>query len=426
MHMIQVVFLTVMVFFVIVTIHEWGHFYFAKRAGILVREFAIGFGPKLFSIKRGETRYTLRLVPAGGFVRMAGEDPELVEIQTGQTIAVRVKDNQVTRIYLDRLDDRSNVVRGEVEYLDLEKKLSITLLADGMAETYAVHPQAVMIGKGRETQIAPIDRQFGSKTVGQRAIAIFAGPVMNFILAFVLFGVYFQMAGVPMENPDRLLIGNVGENMPASQTDIQVGDTIDSVNGVKIGTDSNKMVELIQKSANIPLTFTVIRNGQPLSFKITPVLDTKEKVGKIGISAAVPTRPITFLETFKYSGIAMKNMTITIFEGFKNLIIGNFKLDDLGGPVRTAQVTSQIAERGLTELTSWVALLSLYLGIFNLLPIPALDGSRLLFLGLEAVRGRPVDPNRESMVHFIGFAMLMLLMLAVTYNDILRLVRGEN
>ena len=283
-----------------------------------------------------------------------------------------------------------------------------------------MHPQAVMIGKGRETQIAPIDRQFGSKTVGQRAIAIFAGPVMNFILAFVLFGVYFQMAGVPMEKPDRLLIGNVGENMPASQTDIQVGDTIDSINGVKIGTDSNKMVELIQKSANIPLTFTVIRNGQPLTFKITPVLDSKEKVGKIGISAAPPTRPITFLETFKYSGIAMKNMTITIFEGFKNLIIGNFKLDDLGGPVRTAQVTSQIAERGLTELTSWVALLSLYLGIFNLLPIPALDGSRLLFLGLEAVRGRPVDPNRESMVHFIGFAMLMLLMLAVTYNDILR------
>lgn len=426
MHMIQVVFLTVMVFFVIVTIHEWGHFYFAKRAGILVREFAIGFGPKLFSIKRGETRYTLRLVPAGGFVRMAGEDPELIEIQTGQTVAIRVKDNQVTRIYLDRLDDRSNVVRGEVEHLDLERSLSITLLADGITESYSVHPQAVMIGKGRETQIAPIDRQFGSKTVGQRALAIFAGPVMNFILAFVLFGVYFQMAGVPTETPDRLLIGNIGQDMPASQTDMKVGDTIDSVNGIKIGTDSEKMISIIQKSANIPLTFTVIRDGKPISYKITPSPDPKTKVGKIGISAAYPTRPVTFLETFKYSGIAMKNMTITIFEGFKNLIIGNFKLDDLGGPVRTAQVTSQIAEKGITELTSWVALLSLYLGIFNLLPIPALDGSRLLFLGLEAVRGRPVDPNRESMVHFIGFAMLMLLMLAVTYNDILRLVRGEN
>ncbi|BBH20836.1 zinc metalloprotease [Paenibacillus baekrokdamisoli] len=426
MHMIQVVFLTVMVFFVIVTIHEWGHFYFAKRAGILVREFAIGFGPKLFSIKRGETRYTLRLVPAGGFVRMAGEDPELVEIQEGQTVAVRVKDNQVTRIYLDRLDDRANVVRGEVVFIDLEKKLSIILIADGIEETYAVHPQAVMIGKGRETQIAPTDRQFGSKTVGQRALAIVAGPVMNFILAFVLFGVFFQMAGVPMENPDKLLIGNIGKDMPAAQTDIKVGDTIDSVNGIKIGTDSEKMISLIQKSANVPLTFTVVRDGKPISYKITPLPDPATKVGKIGISAAPPMRAVSFIETFKYSGIAMKNMTITIFDGFKKLILGQFKLDDLGGPVRTAQVTSQIAEQGITQLTSWVALLSLYLGIFNLLPIPALDGSRLLFLGLEAVRGRPVDPNRESMVHFIGFAMLMLLMLAVTYNDILRLVRGEN
>ena len=115
-------------------------------------------------------------------------------------------------------------------------------------------------------------------------------------------------------------------------------------------------------------------------------------------------------------------MTGRIFEGFRKLIFGEFKLDDLGGPVKTTQVTVEIAKQGIAQLTSWAAVLSLYLGIFNLLPIPALDGSRLLFLGLEAVRGRPIDPNRESMVHFIGFAMLMLLMLVVTYNDILRLV----
>lgn len=120
----------------------------------------------------------------------------------------------------------------------------------------------------------------------------------------------------------------------------------------------------------------------------------------------------------------MKNMTVVIFDSFKMLITGQFKLDDLGGPVRTAEITSQIASSGIVQLTSWTAILSLYLGIFNLLPIPALDGSRLIFLGLEAVRGRPVDPNRESMVHFIGFAMLMLLMIAVTYNDVMRLVRG--
>ncbi|AZN40889.1 RIP metalloprotease RseP [Paenibacillus albus] len=426
MHMIQVVFLTVMVFFVIVTIHEWGHFYFAKRAGILVREFAIGFGPKLFSIKRGETRYTLRLVPAGGFVRMAGEDPELVEVQPGQTVAVRLKDDVVTRIYLDRLDDRSNVVRGEVEKIDIERAMKLDLSADGVTESYRVHPQALLITKGKETQVAPLDRQFGSKTVGQRALAIVAGPVMNFILAFVLFGVYFQMAGVPMENPDRLLIGDVVQGMPASKADIQVGDVIDSVNGVKIGGDSAKMIEMIGKSVNVPLTFNVIRDGKLHSIKITPMLDKASGVGKLGISAAAPSRSVTFTETFTFAGKAMKNMTIMIFDGFKKLVLGDFKMEDLGGPVRTAQVTSQIAEQGLTQLVSWVAVLSLYLGIFNLLPIPALDGSRLVFLGLEAVRGRPIDPNRESMVHFIGFAMLMLLMLAVTYNDILRLVRGEH
>jgi len=194
--MIQTVFLTVLVFFVIVTIHEWGHYFFAKRAGILVREFAIGFGPKVISFKRGETRYTLRLIPAGGFVRMAGEDPEIVEVQPGQTVAVRLKDGVVQRIYLDRLDERKDVLRGEVVSIDLERNLHIDLDVEGEVEKYQVHPTAHIIARSTETQIAPIDRQFGSKTVGQRALAIFAGPMMNFILAFILFLLYVQMAGV--------------------------------------------------------------------------------------------------------------------------------------------------------------------------------------------------------------------------------------
>ncbi|GJM71424.1 hypothetical protein HMSSN036_36400 [Paenibacillus macerans] len=111
------------------------------------------------------------------------------------------------------------------------------------------------------------------------------------------------------------------------------------------------------------------------------------------------------------------------FLGFKQLI-NKFSMDDLGGPVRTFEMTGQIAKQGLAQLTYWAAILSLYLGIFNLLPIPALDGSRLVFLGVEALRGKPIDPNREGMVHFIGFAMLFLLMIAVTYNDILRLFHG--
>ncbi|WP_419873139.1 RIP metalloprotease RseP [Candidatus Pristimantibacillus sp. PTI5] len=424
MHMIQVVFLTILVFFVIVTIHEWGHYYFAKRAGILVREFAIGFGPKLFSVKRGETRYTLRLIPAGGFVRMAGEDPEIVDVQPGQTIAVRLKDDKVTRLYLDRLDERSGVIRGEIVTIDLEHKLSVTLDVEGENETFSVHPAALMITKGKETQIAPIDRQFGSKTVSQRALAIFAGPLMNFVLAFVLFAAYIQMAGIPVESPDKLLVGQISEGMPAAKVDLKEGDVIDAVNGEKIGADFDKMIAIIGKSPNVPIRMDIIREGKTQQVVITPV-PNEEGVGKVGISAAIPTRPATFGETFSGAGKLMKNMTISIFDGFKKIIFGEFKLDDLGGPVRTMEYTSQIAQQGIVQLTSWTALLSLYLGIFNLLPIPALDGSRLIFLGIEAVRRRPIDPNRESMVHFVGFALLMLLMLVVTYNDILRLVRGE-
>lgn len=420
MEMIQVVLLTVLVFFVIVTIHEWGHYFFAKRAGILVREFAIGFGPKLFSIKRGETRYTLRLIPAGGFVRMAGEDPELVEVQPGQTIAVRLKDGLVTRLYLDRLDERPGAVRGEVLALDLERELKIKLDVEGEAEEYAVHPQALMIARGTDTQIAPIDRQFGSKPVRKRALAIFAGPMMNFILAFVLFAAYVQMAGVA----EKLLIGGVTADSPAAKAQLMQGDEIVAVNGETIGTDFNRMIDIIGASSGVPITLDIIRQGEPIQLKLTPQPDD-EGVGKIGVTPQYTMRQATFGETITRSAQLMKDMTVLIFDGFKMLITGQFKLDDLGGPVRTAEMTSEIARQGVVQLTSWTALLSLYLGIFNLLPIPALDGSRLIFLGLEAVRRKPIDPNKESMVHFVGFAMLMLLMLVVTYNDILRLVRGE-
>jgi len=416
---LQVALLTIFMFFLLVSLHEWGHYYFARRAGILVREFAIGFGPKLFSVKKGETRYTLRLLPIGGFVRMAGEDPEIVEVQPGQTVALRVKDDQVTRIYLDRLDERSDVMRGEVKSLDLEKGLFVTLDIDGDIERYSVHPQAQIIAKGRETQIAPIDRQFGHKTVGQRALSIFAGPVMNFVLAFVLFALYLVMQGVPLENSSKVFISRVVEDAPAEQSGIEKGDWVKSINGEPIGGDLNAMVEKISASAGKPLQIVVDRDGVELPIKVTPDSET----GKIGIYPIGEMRAPGALETIRFSGETMVEMTKRIFEGFQKLI-RDFNLDDVGGPVKTTQVTVEIAQQGVAQLTLWAGILSLYLGIFNLLPIPALDGSRLLFLGLEAVRGKPVDPNRESMVHLVGFAMLMLLMIVVTYNDIVGLVRN--
>jgi len=156
--------------------------------------------------------------------------------------------------------------------------------------------------------------------------------------------------------------------------------------------------------------------------EVTP--KTLDGSAKIGVIITYDTRKASFAEVFKGAGNNMVSITKGIVSGLAKLVTGQFKLNDIGGPVRTIQVTTQIANSGIPPMIFWSGILSLYLGIFNLLPFPALDGSRLVFLALEAVRGKPVDPNRESMVHFIGFAMIMLLMIAVTYNDIIQLIKG--
>jgi regulator of sigma E protease len=418
MHSIQVGLQIVLMFFVLVSLHEWGHYYFAKRAGILVREFAIGFGPKIFSYSVGETRYTLRLLPIGGFVRMAGEDPEIVVIQPGQRVALQVKDNQVTHIFTDQLDKRSLAIQGTVEQIDLEKELFVTLNIEGDNERFDVHPQALMITKGRETQIAPLDRQFGSKTVPQRALSIFAGPMMNFILAFVLFVLFVALSGVA----SNVKLAEVTAGSPAEKAGLMAGDIIKEVNHVPINADREKFISMIQKSNNQPMNWIIERGHEQKQAEVTPTIISGSP--KVGITVSFDSRSASTKEVITGSWDTMVYWTKSIVTGLKKLVLGQFKMDELSGPVGTIQITSKIANEGIKPMILWSGILSLYLGLFNLLPFPALDGSRLVFLGIEAVRGKPVDPNRESIVHFIGFAMLMLLMIVVTYNDILRLIKG--
>lgn len=408
----------ILMFFVLVTLHEWGHFFFAKRAGILVREFAIGFGPKLFSYKKGETTYTLRLLPIGGYVRMAGEDPETVQVSQGQTIGVKLKNNVITHLYLDRLDQRANSVQGEVEHIDLEKDLHVRMLIDGESARFAVASDALIVARGKETQIAPWDRQFGSKTVGQRALSIFAGPFMNFLLAFLLFLLVMVLNGMPT----NVKLGQVEPGSPAETAGLAAGDVVLEVNHTSIGKDQSKLSQLIQASKDQPMTWIIQRDKEQMQKTVTPT-DMEGGV-RVGILLSYDKRNVTAGEAFSGAWDNMVYVTKNILIGFKQLVFGQFKMDDLGGPVRIVEVSSQFASAGTASMMSWSALLSLYLGIFNLLPIPALDGSRLIFLVIEAIRGRPIDPNREGMVHFIGFAMLMLLMIAVTYNDIVRLIQG--
>lgn len=419
---VEVILIAILMFFVLVSVHEWGHFHFARRAGVLTREFAIGFGPKIFAYKKGETRYTFRLFPAGGYVRMAGEDPELVQVNKGQTIAVRLDGNRVTHLYLDKLDQRLDVVIGTVESIDLEHKLQLVLEIDGELERFDIDSKALMIARGSETQIAPWNRQFGSKTVGQRAMIIFAGPMMNIILAAVLFFVFVMMSGVPVENPTYVLIGHVYEDTPAEQAGLKENDIVYTVDGTAIGGSSEKLQQLIADSPERTMNWTVIRNQEKVEMQVTP--EAAEGIGRIGIAIQLPTRSPGLGEALVLSGETMWNATNQIFTGLRMLVTLQFTLDDLGGPVRVAEVTGEAYSLGINTLIFWVAVLSLYLGIFNLLPFPALDGSRLVFFGIEALRGKPVEPSKEGMVHFIGFAMLMLLMIAVTYNDILRLFKS--
>ncbi|MEK3786625.1 MULTISPECIES: RIP metalloprotease RseP [Paenibacillus] len=423
METIKIVIYIFFMFFLVVAVHEWGHYYFAKRAGILVREFAIGFGPKMFSYKKNETQFTFRLLPFGGFARMAGEDPDLIQIEPGQTINVRLTDGLVKRMFTDDLDKQKNVIQGEVQHIDLEDALTITLLADGETMTYSVHPQAIIVSKGREIQIAPRDRQYGSKTVGQRALAIFAGPLMNFVLAFFLFAIYIQVNGVQIDNPTYIKIGEITAGSPAEQAGLQKGDIINEINGTPVGADQQKAIELISGSQDVPMSWQIKREDKPMDITVVPRAMPGQEGGKVGISLELPTRSAGIGETLKLSGQYTVDTSMLIFRGLQQLV-QNFALDDIGGPVRTIEVTGQVAKSGLVQMMYWTAMISINLGIFNLLPIPALDGSRLIFLGIEAVRGKPIDPSREGMVHFVGFAMLFLLMLAVTYNDILRLISG--
>lgn len=409
----------IIIFGSIVFFHELGHFIFAKRAGIMVREFAIGFGPKIFGMTRGETLYTIRLLPLGGYVRMAGEDLDSVELQPGYRLGIRLNnDNEIDQIVLNQNKQFADMLFLEVEKSDLMKEMFI----EGYNEEerlvrYKVARNAVIIENGKETFVAPYDRQFGSKTVGQRSMAIFAGPLFNFILSFFIFLLLGLLQGVPTNEP---VITTVMENSPAAQAGLKDGDLVTGINGSPI-TTWDELSEKVKVSPNESMNFTVDRNGEVLEFSMTPnaVASGEEKVGQIGVQYMSPLKKDP-VQAVVFGAQQTYEWTVRIFTLLGTLITGNFSIDDLSGPVGIYKATEEVAQYGVFNLMHWAAILSINLGIMNLLPLPALDGGRLLFFLFEALRGKPVDKQKEGMVHFVGIMLLMVLMVVVTWNDIQR------
>ncbi|NNV04987.1 RIP metalloprotease RseP [Geobacillus sp. MMMUD3] len=405
----------IVVFGALVFFHELGHLLLAKRASILCREFAIGFGPKVFSVKKKETVYTVRLLPLGGFVRMAGEDPEMIELKRGQIVGLLLDgDGRVEKIIVNHKDDYPNARIIEVEDADLEHGMYVTGYVDGeRLERFVVKEPAFFVADRQEIQIAPYHRQFAAKTLGQRTMTILAGPLANFVLALVVFILIGLLQGYPVDKP---VIGELTPDGAARAAGLKQGDEVVAINGERMDTWT-EIVNTIRSHPQETLEFQIRRDGKDMTVAVTPEAKTiqGETIGLIGVYQ--PMEKSVF-GSVKQGLTETYYWTREIVAGLGQLITGQFQLDMLSGPVGIAVSTGKVAESGIYYLMKWGAILSINLGIINLLPLPALDGGRLLFFAIEAVRGKPVDRQKEGMVHFIGFALLMLLMLVVTWNDI--------
>lgn len=348
--------IALLVFGVIIAIHEFGHFIVAKLCGIRVNKFAIGMGPVILKKQGKETEYSLRLLPVGGFCAMEGED--------------------------DASDD---------------------------------------------------PRAFSKKSVPKRMAVVVAGAVMNIILGFFIIItttlLYQDVVTTTIAGFTYTEDAETGERTSTSTSEasgLQVGDTIISIDGMRILTDTDLSYKL-QSTENDKMTVVVKRDGERITLDNVTFYNTATE-GRLDFY--VKAEKCNFLNVIRYSALNTVSTGRMIWTSLTDLLTGKYGFHDLSGPVGIIGTIGEAASMGETIRESLISVLTLAsfitinVGIFNLLPIPALDGCRLLFLLIEGVRRKPINPEHEGMVHFIGLALLMLLMVAVTFQDILKMIQG--
>ncbi|HEM5423495.1 TPA: RIP metalloprotease RseP [Streptococcus suis] len=409
----------IFIFGVIVVVHEFGHFYFAKKAGILVREFAIGMGPKIFAhTGKDGTLYTIRILPLGGYVRMAGWGEDKTEIKTGSPASLSLNEaGVVTRINLSGKQLDSLSLPMNVTSFDFEEKLEITGLVLEESKTYKVDHDATIVEEdGTEVRIAPLDVQYQNATVWGRLMTNFAGPMNNFILGILVFILLFFMQG-GVANPSSNAV-SITEGGALQAAGVVTGDKILSVNGNT--TDSyTEVATIISKVATDATTapsFDLVVEHDGKTRHVSVTAEQVDGAYRIGISPILKTGFVDkIVGGFQEAGAT----ALRVVTALKNLI-ANFDVKQLGGPVAIYKVSSQAAEFGLVSVLGLMAALSINLGIFNLIPIPALDGGKIVMNILEAIRRKPLKPETESYITLAGVAVMVVLMLVVTWNDIMR------
>ncbi len=341
----------IIAFGLMIFVHELGHFLVAKRVGVTVEAFALGFGPRLFGIRRGETLYAINLIPFGGYVKLAGED---LDASTGPNT-------------------------------------------------------------------------FRAKSLPQRMAVVVAGPLMNLLTALVLLVGIALVLGVPMGVTNR--IGQLmtqcpddGKTVPCPsvQAQLQPGDAIVAINGVPMPRGED-VIDTIHRSPHMRLRLTVDRAGRRFDVEVTSVREQRQNIGLIGYRPETVREHMGLVRTLGWSAETVWQTAAAQLNALGTLIVRPRSLwDQLASPVGAVRFLGESA-RGGGELFLYTAsAMSVIVGVFNLFPIPPLDGSRLLFQLIEAVRRRPVNPRREGYINLVGFALLIILLLTLTVRDFAR------
>lgn len=336
---------------VLVMIHEFGHFIVAKRIGVRVEKFSFGFGPKLFSIKKGDTEYMISAIPLGGYVKMAGDEP-------------------------------GEVIKGD-------------------------------------------KCEFLSRSIFERFNIIFAGPLLNYVLAFLIFSVIF-MFGSPTLTTE---VGSLLNDYPAVKSGLLIGDKVIQVDGkdVKHWED---MTAVIHSHSDGPIKLKVRRNDKIADFEIMPVMrDMKDIFGKktrIALLGIAPSQKIEnvrygFFESFGMGFKKLMDLTVITYKALWSIVTGRLSFkESMTGPIGIFIITGKAAQMGLIYLVHLMGLLSASLAIFNLLPLPVLDGGHILFLLIEKLRGKPLSLKTQEIIGNAGVALLILLTVFIFYNDIIK------
>ncbi|BDS64149.1 TPA: RIP metalloprotease RseP [Streptococcus pneumoniae] len=409
----------ILVFGIIVVVHEFGHFYFAKKSGILVREFAIGMGPKIFAhIGKDGTAYTIRILPLGGYVRMAGWGDDTTEIKTGTPVSLTLADDgKVKRINLSGKKLDQTALPMQVTQFDFEDKLFIKGLVLEEEKTFAVdHDATVVEADGTEVRIAPLDVQYQNATIWGKLITNFAGPMNNFILGVVVFWVLiFMQGGVRDVDTNQFHIMPQGAlakvGVPETAQITKIGS-----HEVSNWESLIQAVETETKDKTAPtLDVTISEKGSDKQVTVTP----EDSQGRylLGVQPGVKS---DFLSMFVGGFTTAADSALRILSALKNLIFQP-DLNKLGGPVAIFKASSDAAKNGIENILYFLAMISINIGIFNLIPIPVLDGGKIVLNILEAIRRKPLKQEIETYVTLAGVVIMVVLMIAVTWNDIMRL-----